>query len=106
MNKNKKQRGEEKKKKNSDESRERDEGAAPKETTGKARKKKERCHGATDWNNRGQEEATQRRGPKDWVFHNRATQWEAVKRTDPELDHPGTKEPASNRAARAGTCWS
>ena len=72
MNKNKTRIGEENKKKNREGSRERDDGAAQKETTGK--KKEERWHGATEWNNRGQEEATQQRAPKDWVIHSRGTQ--------------------------------
>ena len=33
------------------------------------KKKKESWHGATDWNIRGQEEATQQRGPLDWIIH-------------------------------------
>ena len=92
-----------------------------------AKKKEERSHGATDRNTSGQEEATQRRGPKDWPAtgpsgleqpgHERrraanGAHWTGTsggarrqgdKHKEPGLDHPGKKIPAGNRVTRTGS---
>ena len=65
------------------------------------KKKKESGHGATDWNIRGQEEATQQRAP--WTGTSGGTQWQVDKRTEPGLEDPGKKVPAGNRATPTGS---
>ena len=100
MNKNKKRMGEKTKNMNRDERREGDEGAAQKKTTSKAKKRKKVWHRATDWNIRGQEEATHNGAP--WTGTSGGTQWQADKHTDPGLEHPGKKEKASTRATKTG----
>ena len=68
MNKTKERMREDTKNMNRDEREEGGEGAAQKETTDNQQIKKEKHgrHGATDGNNRGQEEPRQQRGPLDW----------------------------------------
>ena len=120
---------EEKRTKICDGSRQRDEGAARKETP--PPKKGKGWQSAMDWHTDGQEEATQRRGPKDWPATRppgqeqpereqgraakRRASWtgksggmrrQEDKHKEPGQDHPGKKVPAGNGATETGTSGS
>ena len=83
---------------NRDEGGEGDEGVAQKESTHnrQSNKKKERKHGASDWNIWGVEEATQQRSPPDWNIrgdasrqaHGARTGTSGEERTGRQQNHP------------------
>ena len=81
--------------------REGNEGVAQKETTGKARRKEK--VGTVPRTGTTEARKKQHSSGAPWAGTSGGTQWQADKRTEPGLEHPGKKVPAGNRATRTGS---
>ena len=97
MNKNKKRMGEKAKKENRDGRREGDEGAAQKETTGEAKRRKKVGTVPRTGTSEARKKSQSNGPPWTRISTSGGMQWQAEKRTEPRLEHPGKKEPAGNR---------
>ena len=101
MNKSNERMGEETKIMNRDERREGDEGAAQKETTSKARRRRKVGMVPRTGTSGARKKPHSNGAP--WTGTSGGTQRQADKRTEPGLEHPGKNVPAGNRATRTGT---
>ena len=98
MNKSNERMGEETKIMNRDERREGDEGAAQKETTGKARRR--RKVGTVPRTGTSGARKKPHNNGAPWTGTSGGTQWQVDKRTEPGLEHPGKNEQTGTRGRR------